>query len=54
MTGFEDWATKNNPFFEGRYSDLLGLIPFLILTVGLYVVGRELLLKPKPHVQRTQ
>jgi uncharacterized oligopeptide transporter (OPT) family protein len=54
LTGFEDWATKNNPFFEGPYSDLLGLIPLLILTVGLYAVGRELLLKPKRYVQGTQ
>ncbi|HEY2382280.1 MAG TPA: oligopeptide transporter, OPT family [Terriglobia bacterium] len=54
LNGFEDWATKNNPFFEGRYSDLLGLVPLVILTVVLYIVGRELLLKPKPYVQGTQ
>ena len=54
LTGYEAWATKNNPFFEGRYSDLLGLIPLLILTVGLYLVGREILLKPKRYVQGTQ
>jgi putative OPT family oligopeptide transporter len=50
LTGLEDWATKNNPFFEGPYSDLLGLIPLVILTVVLYLVGREILLKPKRHV----
>jgi putative OPT family oligopeptide transporter len=54
LTGLEDWATKNNPFFEGPYSDLLGLIPLLILTIALYLVGRELLLKPKRYVQGTQ
>jgi putative OPT family oligopeptide transporter len=54
LTGYEAWATKNNPFFEGPYSDLLGLIPLLILTIGLYMVGRELLLKPKRYVQGTQ
>ena len=54
LTGLEDWATKNNPFFEGPYSDLLGLIPLVILTVVLYIVGRELLLKPKRYVQGTQ
>jgi putative OPT family oligopeptide transporter len=54
LTGFENWATKNNPFFEGPYSDLLGLIPLLILTVVLYFVGREILLKPKRYAQGSQ
>jgi putative OPT family oligopeptide transporter len=45
LAGFEDWALEHNPFFSGPYSDLLGLIPFLILTVLLYLVGRERLLK---------
>ena len=49
LTGLEDWATKNNPFFEGPYSDLLGLIPLFILTVVLYLVGQEILLKPKRY-----
>jgi hypothetical protein len=53
LNGYEDWATKNNPFFEGPYSNLLGMIPLLILTVGLYLVGREILLKAKPYTQRT-
>jgi len=43
---FEEWATHHNPFFEGPNSDVLGMIPFLILTVLLYLVGRELVLKP--------
>jgi putative OPT family oligopeptide transporter len=46
---FEEWATTHNPFFEGPHSDLLGLIPFLLLTILLYLVGRELLLKPKAY-----
>jgi putative OPT family oligopeptide transporter len=54
LTGFENWATKNNPFFEGPYSDLLGLIPLLILTVVLYFVGRDILLKPKRYAQGSQ
>jgi putative OPT family oligopeptide transporter len=54
LTGFENWATKNNPFFEGPYSDLLGLVPLLILTVVLYFVGREILLKPKRFAQGSQ
>ncbi|MGI8482622.1 MAG: OPT/YSL family transporter, partial [Chthoniobacterales bacterium] len=41
---FEKWATANNPFFEGPYADLLGLIPFIILTVLLYLVGRDILM----------
>lgn len=47
---FGDWATKSNPFFDagiGGYSDILGLIPFVILSVVLYYVGREVLLKGK-------
>ena len=46
LEGLEQWATLHNPFFAGRYADLLGLIPFLLLTILLYVVGREWLLKP--------
>ena len=49
LKGYEDWATNNNPLFEGPHSDWLGLMPFLILTVLLYFVGRELLLTPKPY-----
>jgi len=54
LTGWEDWATHHNPFFAGDHSDLLGLLPFLVLTVLLYLVGRELLLKPKAHVQKIE
>jgi len=38
---FEKWATANNPFFEGPWSDVLAMIPFIILMVLLYIVGRE-------------
>jgi putative OPT family oligopeptide transporter len=48
---FEEWATANNPFFEGPYSDLLGLIPLVALCVLLYLVGREVILKPKRYAQ---
>lgn len=44
MTGIEKWATARNPFFEGEHADLLALIPFAILTILLYLVGREVLL----------
>ncbi len=38
---FEKWASASNPFFTGDYSDLLGLIPLLAISVVLYFVGRE-------------
>jgi uncharacterized oligopeptide transporter (OPT) family protein len=53
LTGWEEWSTGNNPFFAGAHSDLLGMIPFLILTVLLYLVGRELFLKPKAYVKKS-
>jgi putative OPT family oligopeptide transporter len=37
----EKWATANNPFFEGDWSNLLAVVPFLMLMVLLYMVGRE-------------
>jgi putative OPT family oligopeptide transporter len=40
LKGWEEWSTAHNPFFNGDYSDILGLIPFVILTVLLYIVGR--------------
>ena len=51
---FEEWATHHNPFFEGPGSDILGMIPFLLLTILLYLVGRELVLKPRPIVRREE
>ena len=51
---FEEWATNHNPFFEGPKSDMLGMIPFLILTILLYLVGRELVLKPRAVVRREE
>jgi putative OPT family oligopeptide transporter len=41
------WATAHNPFFDGAYSDLLALIPFVLLTGFLLLVGREKLMAPK-------
>jgi putative OPT family oligopeptide transporter len=44
LKGYEAWSTAHNPFFDagkGGWSDILGLIPFIILTILLYVVGRE-------------
>jgi hypothetical protein len=41
------WAGAHNPFFGGGSADLLALIPFLVLSVVLYLVGREKLLAVK-------
>ncbi len=41
------WAETGNPFFAGDNADLLGMVPFLILTVILYFVGREIVLAGK-------
>jgi putative OPT family oligopeptide transporter len=41
------WAATDNPWFAGANADWLGMIPFLILALLLYYVGRELLLKGK-------
>jgi putative OPT family oligopeptide transporter len=35
---------KSNPFFEGGSADLLALIPFALITVLLYMAGREMIL----------
>lgn len=40
----EAWQTAHNPFLSGPYADLLGLIPFFIICLLLYLVGRDLLL----------
>jgi uncharacterized oligopeptide transporter (OPT) family protein len=44
---FASWAAANNPVFEGPHADLLSLVPFVGLTVFLYLVGRESLLRGK-------
>ena len=54
LKGFEEWATHSNAFFEGPNSNVLGLIPFLLLTILLYLVGRELVLKPPPAARREE
>lgn len=41
---FSKWSEENNPFFAGAASDALGLLPFIIIAVVLYLVGRELLM----------
>jgi putative OPT family oligopeptide transporter len=40
----ELWSRANNPFYNGPWDDLLSVIPFAILMIVLYLVGREKLL----------
>jgi hypothetical protein len=41
------WAATANPLYEGPHANWLALIPFLLLTLVLYLVGREVLLAGK-------
>ncbi|MDP9186075.1 MAG: hypothetical protein M3O72_01785, partial [Verrucomicrobiota bacterium] len=48
----EEWSTANNPFFSSVNADLLALIPFIVLCVLLYLVGRDVLMKARPQTAR--
>ncbi len=52
--GVEDWATANNPLFHGPNANMLSMLPFLVLMVLLYLVGREVLLTNKPATVKRQ
>lgn len=45
LTGFDkalgEWASNNNPLFEGAHADWLSLLPYAVLVGLLYRVGRE-------------
>lgn len=41
------WAEKSNPLFEGPWSDLLSLLPFAAITLFLWLVAREKMLKAR-------
>jgi uncharacterized oligopeptide transporter (OPT) family protein len=43
----ETWATEKNPLFGGGNADMLSMIPFLILMLLLYLVGREVILRTR-------
>jgi len=45
----EDWANAHNPFFTGDSSNLLSLIPFVVLCVLLYLTGREVILRHRAN-----
>ena len=40
LNGISAWANENNPFFAGANSDWLAMIPFILLAVFLYFVGK--------------
>ena len=46
-TALTHWSTDHNPFFNGPQADALSMIPFLVLVIFLYTVGREKLLRVK-------
>jgi hypothetical protein len=35
-----EWAEAHNPFFNGPHSDLLSLLPFALISVVLYFIGK--------------
>jgi putative OPT family oligopeptide transporter len=43
----EEWSNAHNPFYNGAHVDLLACLPFLFLCALLYLVGRDLLMRPK-------
>ena len=50
--GIEDWAATSNPFYSGPNADLLAMIPFTLLAILLYLVGRDRVLAPKRAATR--
>jgi len=50
FAGFNDKLDKiaeGNPFVSGAHADIMSCIPFAILILLLYLVGREIILAPK-------
>ncbi|MDQ3321763.1 MAG: oligopeptide transporter, OPT family [Acidobacteriota bacterium] len=47
VQNFTNWSKANNPFYAGGNSDWLAMIPFWILALVLYYVGRGLFLTGK-------
>ncbi|MFT3923552.1 MAG: oligopeptide transporter, OPT family [Myxococcales bacterium] len=39
------WATEHNPFFAGPHADVLALLPFVAVTLLLYLTARERILR---------
>jgi putative OPT family oligopeptide transporter len=55
LTRFDNHMTEvmkaSNPFFNGPSSDLLALIPFALLSILLYMAGREMILAGRPKAR---
>jgi len=47
LDSWEKWASAHNPIFDGPWSDILAMLPFLTLSILLYLVGRDVLFAPK-------
>jgi len=47
LDGWQKWAGAHNPIFDGPNADWLAMIPFLALSVLLYLVGRDVFFRPK-------
>jgi putative OPT family oligopeptide transporter len=52
LDGWEKWASAHNPFFDGPSADFLAMLPFIALSVLLYLVGREALFASKKRTAR--
>jgi hypothetical protein len=48
-----NWATAHNPFFDGPWSNMLSLLPYVLLCGFLFLVAREKLLAPKRQPLRS-
>ena len=46
-TKLSKWAETMNPFYGGAHADSLALLPYLLLCVLLYFVGRGVLMSGK-------
>jgi putative OPT family oligopeptide transporter len=52
LDAVEQWSSAHNPFFAGANADFFALLPFAALCVLLYLVGRDVLLAPRPDSRR--
>jgi putative OPT family oligopeptide transporter len=48
----QEWQTAHNPFFDGPWANALALIPFVIICLLLYLVGRDVLLRPRTQFSK--
>jgi putative OPT family oligopeptide transporter len=48
----QEWQTAHNPFFDGPWANALALIPFAIICLLLYLVGRDVLLRPRTQFSK--